>query len=44
MIGGMLVVIGTLAIQLGAGGDHYPQIYNTRQAELLWPTGYFRYF
>ena len=29
-IGGLFAVLGSLAIQLGAGGDHFPQIYHTR--------------
>lgn len=33
-IGGLFAVLGSLAIQLGAGGDHFPQIYHTRFVNL----------
>lgn len=34
-IGGLFAVLGSLAIQLGAGGDHYPQIYHTRLLSIV---------
>ena len=34
-IGGLFAILGSLAIQLGAGGDHFPQIYHTRLLSIV---------